>query len=67
MTTLQRTRLDRVSRRDMTWDAIDAIAGRTGVTVLRSGTSMSAAPDTGLPSDMEGAICRTELRDWKGK
>jgi hypothetical protein len=59
------TLTDAVSRRVLKWAAIDAIAGRTGVTVLRSGIAMIAVPDKDLPQGMTGREFRTRLADWK--
>lgn len=56
---------DAVSRRELSWPAIDAIKGQRGVTVLRSGISMIAIPDTALPDGMIQADFRTQLNDWR--
>lgn len=59
------TLTDKVSRRVLKWDAIDAIAGRNGVTVLRSGISMIAVPDKDLPEGMTAKSFRTRLSEWR--
>lgn len=59
------TLTDAVSRRDLSWPAIDAIKGLRGVTVLRSGISMIAVPDTALPEGMSPAEFRAQLNDWR--
>lgn len=56
---------DNVSRREMSWQAIDAIRGQRGVTVLRSGISMIAIPDADLPEGMSGKDFRDRLSAWK--
>ncbi len=56
---------DEVSRRDMTWQAIDAIKGMRGVTVIRSGISMIAVPDAALPEGMKAQAFRDRLRAWR--
>ncbi len=56
---------DDVSRRELSWGAVDAIAGRKGVTVIRSGISMIAVPDRALPPDLDAKSFRTRLRDWR--
>ena len=56
---------DRVSRREMSWRAVDAIKGQRGVTVIRSGISMIAIPDTDLPEGMTGKAFRERLETWR--
>lgn len=56
---------DRVSRRELSWDAIDAIRGVRGVTVLRSGISMIAVPDTALPQGLRPKEFRARLDAWR--
>lgn len=56
---------DQVSRRDLGWDAIDAVKGLSGVTVLRSGFSMIAVPDSALPSGMDAKAFRAQLDRWR--
>ena len=56
---------DEVSRRELSWGSVDAIAGRKGVTVIRPGISMIAVPDMVLPSDLDAKTFRTCLRDWR--
>ena len=57
--------IDDVSRRELNWAAIDAIKGLRGVTVLRSGISMTAVPDKVLPDGMNGAAFRAQLETWR--
>lgn len=57
---------DAVSRHEINWDGVDAIKGRRGVTVIRSGISMVAVPDSDLPTDMTGQQFRTILKEWRG-
>lgn len=56
---------DQVSQRDLTWPAVDAIAGRKGVTVIRSGISMIAVPDAELPRGMTAKDFRQRLDLWR--
>lgn len=56
---------DDVSRRDLQWEAVDAIRGQRGVTVIRSGFSMIAVPDSALPDQMTGKVFRAQLQDWR--
>ena len=56
---------DAVSTRQMTWAAIDAIKARPGLTVLRSGISMTVVPDAALPDGMSGKTFRARLNGWK--
>ncbi len=56
---------DRVSRRDLSWLAVDAIKGQRGVTVIRSGISMIAIPDADLPGGMTGKAFRERLESWR--
>lgn len=57
--------VDDVSSRDLSWAAIDAIKGQRGVTVLRSGISMIAIPDTALPDTLGPQQFRTRLNAWR--
>lgn len=59
------TLTDNVSRRVLKWAAIDAIASRKGVTVLRSGIAMIAVPDKDLPGGMTGKDFRARLHEWR--
>ena len=56
---------DAVSRRELSWLAIDAVKGRRGVTVIRSGISMIAVPDKTLPDGMTGKEFRDRLSAWR--
>lgn len=56
---------NRVERREMDWSAIDAIKGARGVTVLRSGISMIAIPDSALPGGMSGKAFRSRIAGWR--
>lgn len=56
---------DRVSRREMSWQAVDAIKGQRGVTVIRSGISIIAVPDRDLPGDVTGKAFRERLETWR--
>jgi hypothetical protein len=56
---------DAVSRREFDWDAIDAVKGQRGVTVIRSGISMIAVPDGALPDGMSGKLFRDQLAAWR--
>lgn len=56
---------DSVSRRDMSWQAVDALKGARGVTVIRSGFSMIAVPDAVLPAGMTGKAFRARLDGWR--
>jgi hypothetical protein len=56
---------DAVSRRELQWNAIDAIRGARGVTVLRSGISMIAVPDAALPDGMRPKDFRARLDAWR--
>lgn len=59
------TLVDRVSRREMTWPAVDAVQGVRGATVLRSGISMIAVPDRALPQGMDARAFRARLGEWR--
>lgn len=59
------TLTDAVSRREFDWDAIDAVKGQRGVTVIRSGISMIAVPDGALPNGMTGKEFRARLGAWR--
>lgn len=56
---------DDVSLREMSWQAVDAIKGQRGVTVIRSGISMIAIPDADLPAGMTGRVFRDRLEAWR--
>ena len=56
---------DEVSRRELRWAAIDAVKGQKGVTVLRSGISMIAVPDSALPDGMDAKAFRAKLTQWR--
>lgn len=56
---------DQVERREMGWDAIDAVRGAKGVTALRSGFSMIVVPDGDLPEGVSGKVFRERLRAWR--
>ena len=60
------TLVDVISRRELSWDAIDAIKGQRGVTVLRSGISMIAIPDTAIDG-MTPAEFRARLNAWRSE
>ncbi len=59
------TLTDTVSRRELGWPAVDAVAAVRGGTVLRSGISMTVVPDTALPNDLTPAAFRAQLADWR--
>ncbi len=59
------TLTDAVSRRDLRWAAIDAVRGQRGVTVLRSGISMIAVPDSTLPEGLTPPAFRAQLAAWR--
>lgn len=61
------TLTDNVSRRDLQWSAIDAIATVRGGTVLRSGISMTVVPDATLPDGLTGKAFRAQLSAWRGQ
>ena len=54
-----------VARQYLSWAAVDAVKGRRGLTVLRSGISMIAVPDSALPHGMTGQGFRDQLREWR--
>jgi len=56
---------DAVSTRQMSWAAIDAIKAKPGLTVLRSGISMTVVPDKALPAGMTGKAFRAQLDLWR--
>ncbi|MCG6884403.1 MAG: hypothetical protein LJE62_11685 [Silicimonas sp.] len=56
---------DDVSRKEMSWAAIDAVKGARGVTVIRSGISMIAVPDAALPEGLTPGAFRDRLRAWR--
>lgn len=56
---------DAVSRREFAWDAIDAVKGVRGATVLRSGFSMVAVPDACLPEGISGKSFRMQIDTWR--
>mgnify|MGYP001819776276 FL=1 len=55
---------DAVSRRELSWDAIDAVKGVRGATVFRTGFSMFTVPDRDLPEGMTGKALRQKLGQW---
>ena len=59
------TLTDDVSRREMNWVAVDAVAGRKGLTVIRSGISMIVVPDRELPDGMTGKDFRGSIEAWR--
>lgn len=59
------TLTDAVSRREMSWAAVDAVGAQKGVTVIRSGISMVAVPDAVLPDGMTGRAFRERLASWR--
>ena len=59
------TLADAVSRRELSWAAIDAVKGVRGVTVIRSGISMVAVPDSVLPEGLDGKTFRKRLSAWR--
>ena len=59
------TLTDRVSRRDLTWAAVDAVASVRGGTVFRSGISMVAVPDAALPEGMDARAFRARIAGWR--
>lgn len=56
---------DDLSERRFDWAAIDAVAKGRGVTVLRTGVSMVAIPDTALPDGLSPKDFRDRLRQWR--
>lgn len=54
-----------VARHDLSWAAVDAVKGQRGVTVIRSGISMIAVPDTALPPGLAGKDFRDRLEEWR--
>ena len=56
---------DAVSRRDLAWSAVDAVAPVRGATVLRSGISMIAIPDAALPAGLDAQAFRARLAAWR--
>ncbi len=59
------TLTDRVSRRDLTWAAVDAVAAVRGGTVFRSGISMVAIPDAALPDGIDARAFRARIAGWR--
>ena len=59
------TLTDAVSRRELAWSGVDAVARVRGGTVLRSGISMMVIPDTALPEGLDAPAFRARLRDWR--
>jgi len=57
---------DDVSERRFQWGAIDAVQEAKGATVLRSGMSMIAIPDTAIPEGLTAKEFRARLNDWRG-
>lgn len=56
---------DTVSRRELAWNAIDAVASVRGGTVLRSGISMTVIPDAALPDTLKPTDFRAQLAAWR--
>ncbi len=56
---------DNVSSRRHAWTGIDAIAAAPKSTVLRSGISMIAVPDSALPDELTPDAFRRQLLAWK--
>lgn len=59
------TLVDDVSRRQLSWPAIDAVATFKGGTVLRSGISMTIVPDDSLPEGISAAAFRKQMDTWR--
>ena len=56
---------DDVSSRQLSWQAIDAIAIVRGGTVLRSGISMTVIPDEVLPEGLDAKTFRSRISAWR--
>ena len=56
---------DDVSERRFQWGAIDAVQKTKGATVLRSGMSMIAIPDTAIPEGLTAKEFGARLNDWR--
>ncbi len=59
------TLIDDVSRRELSWLAVDAIAKVRGGTVLRSGISMTIVPDVALPDGTDATAFRKQINAWR--
>ena len=59
------TLVDSVSRRQLSWMAIDAVANVRGGTVLRSGISMTIVPDDVLPDGLPAKEFRKQINAWR--
>ena len=59
------TLVDNVSRRELSWPAIDAVASVRDGTVLRSGISMTIVPDDVLPNGLTAAEFRKQINTWR--
>lgn len=57
---------DGVSRRDLSWAAVDAVKAVRGGTVFRSGISMLVVPDKALPEGTTASAFREHVAQWKG-
>ncbi|MDA8587278.1 YcxB family protein [Rhodobacteraceae bacterium] len=57
--------IDEVSRREMSWTAIDAVKTVRGGTVLRSGISMTMVPDAALPEGTDAPAFRKMINTWR--
>ncbi len=57
---------DEVSERRYSWAAIDAVQKAKGATVLRTGMSMIAIPDTAMPEGLGASEFRARLNGWRG-
>ena len=58
---------DDISKRELGWPAIDAIAPIRGGTVLRSGISMTVIPDSALPENLDAQSFRRAIKDWRSQ
>lgn len=56
---------DAISKQSLGWPAINAIASKKGVTVLRTGFQMIAIPDKDLPVGLTPNAFRARLNAWK--
>jgi hypothetical protein len=54
-----------VTRTDLAWAGVDAIAAVRGATVLRSGVGMLAIPDAALPPGLTPVAFRARLEAWR--
>jgi hypothetical protein len=56
---------DDVSTKQLSWAAIDAVKPKQGLTVIRSGISMTVIPDAILPDDLTGKAFRAQIAIWR--